>query len=113
MLSGVVKTVFNFKELSTGNLCMPAQNIKTLLNGGYVLTSFLLGMTFIGFGNDEDGSRYFCSPSLSKSSCSHSVLCCGLGCAFLANQAVSLMGDPDHADSSFALFSRLLNCAVI
>lgn len=62
MLSGVVKTVFHFKELSTVNLCMPAQNIETLLNGVHMLTSFLLGLTFNCFANDEDG--YFCSLSL-------------------------------------------------
>lgn len=73
MLSGVVKTVFHFKELSTINLCMPAQNIETLLNGVHMFTSFLLELTFNCFADDEDG--YFCSPSLSKSSCSHSVLC--------------------------------------
>lgn len=32
-------------------------------------------------------------------------MCGGLGCAFLADQVVSLMGDPGHAGSGFALFS--------
>jgi len=71
----VVKTVFHFEELSTVNLCVAAQSIQMLLNGVYVLTSFLLGMAFICFANGEGGSRYFCFPFLSGSSSSHSGLC--------------------------------------
>lgn len=65
MLSGVVKTVFNSKELSTLNLSMPARSIETLFSGVYVLTPLLFGWTLICFAHDEDGSRYFGCPSLS------------------------------------------------
>lgn len=56
MLSGVVRTVFNFKEQV--NLFMLVQNIEPLLNGvcGHLV---LIRMVFICFANDEAVSRLF------------------------------------------------------
>lgn len=92
---------------------MSVQSIKISFHGVSVLTSCIIGLTLMCFADDKDGSQYFCSPSHSKPSCSQCFACCGLGCAFVADQGVSLMGDLGHAASNFMLFSRLFTCAVI
>lgn len=73
-----------------------------------MLTPRLFTWTLICFAHDEGGSRYFGSPSLSKSQW---FVCSGLGCAFLAAQ-VFFLDDPDHSGSSFTPFSRLSTLGV-
>lgn len=85
MLSGVVRTVFNFKEQV--NLFMPVQNIEPLLNGacGHLV---LIRMVFMCFADDEAVARSFCSSSIPHIVVSTVFVCRGLGCA-LADQGVS------------------------
>lgn len=75
------------------------------------MTSFLLGLIFICFANEEAVSRWFCSSSIPNVVVSTVFVRGGLGCAFLADQALS--ASPGLAGSGFAPFSGLFTQAVI
>lgn len=53
------------------------------------MTSFLLGLIFICFANEEAVSRWFCSSSIPNVVVSTVFVHGGLGCAFLADQVLS------------------------